>query len=129
MQRLLSQTLDRFGRLDHVVNNGGGQLAMPAADMSLKGWTAVVETNLTGPFLVSREAYVPCDVVCALCAAPCACAGAAKRSFVTPGAPGPWYTSVVIAPEAASARTFNPFAEPRGSGTTGTCATTEARSL
>jgi len=38
-----------------VVNNGGGQFLSPAADMTLKGWNAVVETNLTGTYLVSRE--------------------------------------------------------------------------
>ena len=32
---------------------GGGQFGQAAADMSLKGWTAVLETNLTGPFLMS----------------------------------------------------------------------------
>ena len=50
-------TLDKFGRLDFLVNNGGGQFPCGAADMTLKGWNAVVETNLTGTYLMCREAH------------------------------------------------------------------------
>ena len=50
-------TLDKFGKLDFLVNNGGGQFPCGAADMSLKGWNAVVETNLTGTYLMCREAH------------------------------------------------------------------------
>lgn len=57
VKSLLAATLSRFGKLDFLVNNGGGQFPSPAADMSLKGWNAVIETNLTGTFLVSREAF------------------------------------------------------------------------
>jgi citronellol/citronellal dehydrogenase len=39
-----------------VVNNGGGQFASPLESISLNGWRAVVETNLTGTFLMCREA-------------------------------------------------------------------------
>ena len=40
-----------------MVNNGGGQFPCGAADMSLKGWNAVVETNLTGTYLMCREVH------------------------------------------------------------------------
>ena len=50
-------TLDKFGKLDFLVNNGGGQFPCAAADMTLKGWNAVVETNLTGTYLMCREAH------------------------------------------------------------------------
>ena len=50
-------TLEKFGRLDFLVNNGGGQFPCGAADMTLKGWNAVVETNLTGTYLMCREAH------------------------------------------------------------------------
>jgi len=54
---LMSTTLDNFGQIDFVVNNGGGQFLSPASNISKKGWDAVIETNLTGTFMVCREAY------------------------------------------------------------------------
>jgi len=49
--------LRRFGRVDHLVNNAGGQFAAPLAGISQKGWETVVRTNLTGGFLMARECY------------------------------------------------------------------------
>ncbi len=49
--------LERFGRIDHLVNNAGGQFAAHVEDISLKGWEAVVKTNLTGGFLMARECF------------------------------------------------------------------------
>jgi len=57
VKSLMSSTLDRFGSIDFLVNNGGGQFPCAAADMTLKGWNAVVETNLTGTYLMLREAH------------------------------------------------------------------------
>lgn len=54
-RNLVSQTLTKYGKLDFLVNNGGGQFTSPAADISLKGWNAVIETNLTGTFLLCKE--------------------------------------------------------------------------
>ena len=49
--------LAEHGRIDGLVNNAGGQFPSPLRDISLKGWDAVVRTNLTGGFLVARECY------------------------------------------------------------------------
>ncbi len=46
------------GRIDALVNNAGGQYISPLEDISLKGWEAVISTNLTGGFLVARECYL-----------------------------------------------------------------------
>jgi citronellol/citronellal dehydrogenase len=46
------------GRIDGLVNNAGGQYMTPLAAISAKGWEAVVNTNLTGGFLVARECYL-----------------------------------------------------------------------
>jgi len=43
-------------RVDGLVNNAGGQFISPAEAISPRGWHAVVETNLTGAFLMSRAA-------------------------------------------------------------------------
>lgn len=52
---MISNTLKQYGKLDFLVNNGGGQFFSPAANYNLKGWNAVVETNLTGTYLCIRE--------------------------------------------------------------------------
>ena len=49
--------LQRFGRIDHLVNNAGGQFSAPLESISAKGWDAVVRNNLTGGFLMAREVY------------------------------------------------------------------------
>ena len=46
------------GRIDALVNNAGGQYMTPLEAISAKGWEAVVNTNLTGGFLMARECYV-----------------------------------------------------------------------
>lgn len=46
------------GRIDALVNNAGGQYMTPLEAISAKGWEAVVNTNLTGGFLMARECYL-----------------------------------------------------------------------
>ena len=48
---------DMFGRVDILVNNGGGQYPAAAASLTARGWAAVLETNLTGTFLCCRAAH------------------------------------------------------------------------
>lgn len=45
------------GGLNGLVNNAGGQFPGPLASINQKGWETVVRTNLTGGFLMAREAY------------------------------------------------------------------------
>jgi citronellol/citronellal dehydrogenase len=45
------------GALHGLVNNAGGQYAAPAATIERKGFEAVVETNLTGTWLMCRAAF------------------------------------------------------------------------
>ena len=46
------------GRIDALVNNAGGQYITPLEKISAKGWDAVINTNLTGGFLMARECYL-----------------------------------------------------------------------
>ncbi|XP_037277631.2 peroxisomal trans-2-enoyl-CoA reductase-like isoform X2 [Rhipicephalus microplus] len=57
VKTLIQQTLDKHGSLDFLVNNGGGQFLSEAKSISLKGWNAVIKTNLTGTFFMCQEAY------------------------------------------------------------------------
>lgn len=45
-----------FGTIDILVNNAGIQKDSPFAEMSLANWQLVLNVNLTGQFLCSREA-------------------------------------------------------------------------
>jgi NAD(P)-dependent dehydrogenase (short-subunit alcohol dehydrogenase family) len=54
VKALVDQTLERFGRIDHLVNNGGGQFFAPAETITPNGFDAVVGTNLTGTWNLTR---------------------------------------------------------------------------
>ncbi len=53
---LIDATYERFGRLDTLVNNGGGQYPQAAIDFSVKGWLAVIDTNLNGSWYMMQAA-------------------------------------------------------------------------
>jgi len=56
VRALFAETDRAFGGLDILVNNAGVGFFKNLEEMSLQDWNSVIETNLTGVFLCSREA-------------------------------------------------------------------------
>lgn len=54
---LFEQIRDEFGRLDILINNSGAFDGGPIEELSLASWQKVIDVNLTGPFLCTREAF------------------------------------------------------------------------
>jgi NAD(P)-dependent dehydrogenase (short-subunit alcohol dehydrogenase family) len=54
MTRFTDAALDRYGRIDVLVNNAGIAYIAPAEDTPVDAWRRVLEVNLTGPFLLCR---------------------------------------------------------------------------
>ena len=58
VRALFGATRARFGRLDLLFNNAGTNApGIPLEDLSLEQWKKVVDTNLTGLFLCTQEAF------------------------------------------------------------------------
>jgi citronellol/citronellal dehydrogenase len=58
VKQTVAAVVAAHGRVDGLVNNAGGQYMMPLEAISAKGWEAVINTNLTGGFLMARECFV-----------------------------------------------------------------------
>jgi len=69
---LVAQSLERFGAIDCLVNNAGGQFPARPSDISDNGWRAVVDLNLNGtwnmcsrvgPHMLQRRAGAVVNIV------------------------------------------------------------------
>lgn len=53
----VAKLVERFGRLDIVVNSAAGNFLAPAAGLSANGFKAVIDIDLVGTFNASRAAF------------------------------------------------------------------------
>jgi 2-deoxy-D-gluconate 3-dehydrogenase len=54
---LIQAAVERWGRIDVLVNNAGINIRKPAQELSTAEWHRVVNTNLTSAFLCARGVY------------------------------------------------------------------------
>ena len=52
---MANQVMDEFGRIDILVNNAGIWRGDDAEKVTSEDWREVIDVNLTGAFIVSRE--------------------------------------------------------------------------
>lgn len=55
VKNMVKQVREAFSHIDILVNNAGTNTQHPAESMPLEAWKKVIDVNLTGVFLVSRE--------------------------------------------------------------------------
>ena len=59
VRTLFAKTKERFGRLDVLFNNAGiGSPRAPLEELTYEQWQSVVDTNLTGTFLCTQQAFL-----------------------------------------------------------------------
>ena len=58
VRALFDRTIDAFGRIDLLFNNAGvGAPGVPLDELTVDQWRTVVDTNLTGAFLCTQQAF------------------------------------------------------------------------
>ncbi|HEY4048328.1 MAG TPA: SDR family oxidoreductase [Acidobacteriaceae bacterium] len=58
VRALFAKTIDTFGRLDLLFNNAGVSTSgVLLEDLTYEQWKSVIDTNLTGAFLCTQEAF------------------------------------------------------------------------
>ena len=58
VQALFKKIRDQYGRLDLLFNNAGiNAPAIPLEELSFEDWKKVIDTNLTGAFLCTQQAF------------------------------------------------------------------------
>ena len=55
-QSLINACIEKYGQLDVLINNAGGQYPSAAEHIKFKGWNAVIRNNLTGTWNMTQAA-------------------------------------------------------------------------
>jgi citronellol/citronellal dehydrogenase len=54
VQKLSSEIAARWGQVDILINNAGGQFPQPAEDFTPNGWRAIIDLNLNGAWNMTQ---------------------------------------------------------------------------
>jgi len=57
VEKCVDEIVQKYGEIDFLVNNAGGQYMSPVESISAKGFRAVLETNLVGHFYMSIAVF------------------------------------------------------------------------
>lgn len=72
VEHLVAQSLERFGQIDALVNNAGGQFPARPSQISDRGWRSVIDLNLNGtwnvlsrvgPHMIERNSGAAVNIV------------------------------------------------------------------
>jgi NAD(P)-dependent dehydrogenase (short-subunit alcohol dehydrogenase family) len=55
-ERAVADTVQRFGRLDALINNAAVDVTAPLSELAVDDWLRVLHTNLSGPLLMAKFA-------------------------------------------------------------------------
>ena len=57
VEEAVSSAVERFGRLDILINNAGIDVTVPVDELSIEEWDRIMGVNLRAPFLLSRLVF------------------------------------------------------------------------
>lgn len=61
VEAFVAATIDRFGKIDLLINNAGSFKLTPFADMTLTEWRDTLDVNLTGAFICAKALWPHLD--------------------------------------------------------------------
>jgi glucose 1-dehydrogenase len=59
VDRMVGAVLERFGRVDILLNAAGQRAVFPSEELALEDWQRVLDVNLTASFLCSQRVFEP----------------------------------------------------------------------